>query len=352
MTSEDSHDRRVFESFKSDRPENKKSNLMTLGSVPASTIRSPSQLPTPVALREKQVRLLLPNLVIAGAPRCGTTSLFRWLAAHPHVVVSHIKETRYLVDQGYPLFNKACNFYSSGLEGYARLFPQSNALGARLCLEATPDYMYQRTALSVLADLPTSPLIIFLLRNPVDRMLSLFDYAINNVGSLDPGVSAREYFIASRDAVFAGDEIINSAFTHSKYHVWLERWIARVGRSRVAVYFFDELASNPRGFMRQICGRVNIDSEFYKNFNFKPANQTYRVRSLRLTRAKRTMRELVPASMRRGILEWAYRAINVRATSGRTVHDLDLRQEMRNCFAEPNRKLALLLDRDLPPSWL
>jgi hypothetical protein len=267
------------------------------------------------------------------------------------VVVSHIKETRYLVDQGYPLFNKVCNFQSSGLEGYARLFPQSNTSGARLCLEATPDYMYQRTALSVLADLPTNPLIVFVLRNPVDRMLSLFDYAINNVGSLDPNISAREYFVASRDAVFAGDEIINSAFAHSIYHRWLEQWISRVGRSRVAVYFFDELASNPRSFMEQICGRVNIDSEFYSDFNFKPANQTYRVRSMKLTRAKRSILRLVPVSMRQGILEWVYRAVNVRAKAGRTVHDVALLQEMRGCFAEPNRKLALLLERDLPPSW-
>jgi hypothetical protein len=329
-----------------------KSNLTKLGSALTSTVQPLSLLRDPDALHGQQVRLLLPNLVIAGAPRCGTTSLFNWLAAHPQVMVSHIKETRYLVDHGYPLFNKACNFHSSGLEGYARLFPQSAALGARLCLEATPDYMYQRTALSVLADLPTNPLILFVLRNPVDRMLSLFDYAIQNVGSLDSNISAQEYFVASRDAVFEGDEIIKSAFAHSIYYLWLEQWIARVGRSRVAVYFFDDLVNNPRGFMQQICARVNIDGEFYSNFEFKPANQTYRVRSMKLTRAKRSVQRLVPVSMRRGILEWAYRAINVRAKTWRTVPDIGLLQEMRACFAEPNRRLALLLEQDLPTSWL
>src|SRR5258707_7798728 len=86
-----------------------------VGVMPVGEVLS-YRLPDPLALHGEQTRLLLPNLIIAGAPRCATTSLFRWLAAHPDVVVSHTKETRYLIDQGYPLFNKACNFHSLGLE--------------------------------------------------------------------------------------------------------------------------------------------------------------------------------------------------------------------------------------------
>jgi len=40
----------------------------------------------------------LPNLVIAGAPRCGTTSLFSWLKDHPQVGAATVKETFYLMD--------------------------------------------------------------------------------------------------------------------------------------------------------------------------------------------------------------------------------------------------------------
>ena len=42
--------------------------------------------------------MTFPNLVIAGAPRCGTSSLFRWLADHPNVCTSAATETRYLLD--------------------------------------------------------------------------------------------------------------------------------------------------------------------------------------------------------------------------------------------------------------
>ena len=37
----------------------------------------------------------LPNLVIAGVPKAGTTSLFNYLAQHPDICPSDVKETRY-----------------------------------------------------------------------------------------------------------------------------------------------------------------------------------------------------------------------------------------------------------------
>ncbi|MGO9996000.1 MAG: sulfotransferase domain-containing protein [Steroidobacteraceae bacterium] len=291
----------------------------------------------------------LPNVVVAGAPRCGTTSLFRWAAAHPQIVTSRRKETRYLNDAGYPLFNPRHNFLADGMEGYQRLFPYR--VGARVYLEATPDYLYQQTALSVLTSLSTKPTIIFLLRDPVERMLSLFHYAMNNVGSLDRGLSIRDCFVASRDGVPIGDQILNSAFVHSIYHIWLEKWFSGLGRSRIQIYFFDDLASDPRSLMRDFCHRVDVDDEFYVDFPFRAENQAYVVRSPTLARAKFAMRRLVPAYLPyRGIIR-AYRAINVRRDVRPPAPDAGLIQEMRESFAEPNRRLALLLGRDLPKTW-
>jgi hypothetical protein len=291
----------------------------------------------------------LPNVVVAGAPRCGTTSLFKWAGAHPQIATPRTKETRYLNDKGYPLFNPRHNFLTQDLEGYEKLFPYR--IGAHVYLEATPDYLYQQTALSVLADLPSKPTIIFLLRDPVDRMLSLFNYAMNNVGSLDNTLSIRDCFVRSRDGIHIGDEILTCAYAHSIYHLWLEKWIARMGRSRIEIYFFDDLANDPRSMMREFCRRIHVDGEFYDNFNFQAENQAYVVRSAALARAKYAVRRFVPASMPyRGIVR-AYRAINVRIDRRPPAADAKLIQEMRESFAEPNRRLSLLLKTKLPPAW-
>ncbi len=296
--------------------------------------------------------MTLPNVVIAGAPRCGTTSLFRWLSSHPDVLSSPTKETRYLVDPGYPLFNAKSHFLDGGLAGYARLFPASKELHPRVCMEATPDYMYQRTALSVLADLPTSPTIVFLLRNPVDRVLSLFGYALNNVGSIRSTLSARDFFLASRDGANSGDEIIDRAVSHSTYHLWLSKWIQSVGRSRIAIYFFDDLVNKPTCVMQDLCGRLNIDAARYRSYTFTVENPTFQVRSVKLSRAKRMVERHAPNLMRSEILKSVYQTVNLRDRLLVAAWDEELKAEMREHFMEPNRQLATLLGRELPPGWL
>ena len=64
---------------------------------------------------------MLPNLVIAGAPKCGTTSIHRWLSAHPQSFGARQKELRYFVDEGYPLLSRH-NFKICGLQGYQKFF--------------------------------------------------------------------------------------------------------------------------------------------------------------------------------------------------------------------------------------
>lgn len=275
--------------------------------------------------------------------------MFRWAADHPQISTPRKKETRFLNDPGYPLFNPRHNFSADGIEGYIRLFPYH--VGVHAYLEATPDYLYQQTALSVLTTLPTKPTIVFLLRDPVDRMLSLFNYAMNNVGSLSRCLSVRDCFIASRDGVPIGDQILNCAFAHSVYHVWLEKWFSRVDRSRVQVYFFDDLASDPRSLMHDFCRRIEVDATFYDSYRFRAENQSYVVRSPILARAKYAMRRLAPAFQPYRSLLNAYRALNVRHDARPPAPDAGLIQEMRASFAEPNRRLALLLGRDLPKKW-
>jgi hypothetical protein len=47
--------------------------------------------------------------------------------------------------------------------------------------EATPDYLYQQSALEHIADLPGDVTILFMLRHPADRAYSLFNFAQNNI---------------------------------------------------------------------------------------------------------------------------------------------------------------------------
>lgn len=293
-----------------------------------------------------------PNLVIAGTPKSGTTSLFSWLSEHQNVVHSRVKETYYLMDSESPFFCRDSNYLSNGLEGYSALFPAYTP--DQICIEATPDYMYQATALKVLSSLPTHPIIVFLLRDPTERILSLHRFARNNVGSLNHDMSVSEFVSRLLSGSLNKDEILNNALLHGKYHTWLQVWFQECGRERVKVFFFDDMVNDPLKFMKHFCAEIGIASYFYETFNFLPKNRSRQIRSSKLLQLRNSIKRRVPSLVARaGILKKIFEVINTSKLDEKTEHcysDHDI-HILRNYYDEPNRKLASLLEKKLPAAW-
>jgi hypothetical protein len=108
----------------------------------------------------------LPNFMIAGAPKCGTTALYRYLQTHPQVFLTEPKEPHFYAE------DLGAHREVPQRDDYLRLFdkvqPQHCAIG-----EASVWYMHSAHALErVKAEHPDIRLLI-LLRNPVDFVRSL-----------------------------------------------------------------------------------------------------------------------------------------------------------------------------------
>ena len=106
----------------------------------------------------------LPNLIIAGVNKAGTTSLFSYLTQHPEIGGSSIKEACYFLPVRYG--NKV-----APISEYQALFKDS--LLCPVIMEATPGYFYGGYSLAneINKTLPDTKVII-LLRDPVTRLLS------------------------------------------------------------------------------------------------------------------------------------------------------------------------------------
>src|SRR3712207_1668459 len=78
-------------------------------------------------------------LIIGGTTKAATTSLFSYLADHPQICASSLKESRFFLDADYPVSSK-CRF-EDGLDKYDELFQHCRD-DRLLRLEATPDYLY------------------------------------------------------------------------------------------------------------------------------------------------------------------------------------------------------------------
>jgi hypothetical protein len=134
----------------------------------------------------------LPDFVIIGAQKCGTTFLYQLLAQHPHVKPAFAKEVHYF-DLN---FAKGDNWYRSH-------FPLRPRNGRKYITgEASPYYLFHphapRRAFSVVPDAR----LIVLLRNPVDRAYSHYQHQVKR------GVGQARETLAFKEAIEAEQRIL------------------------------------------------------------------------------------------------------------------------------------------------
>ncbi len=118
----------------------------------------------------------LPDYLIIGETKCGTTSFFNYLIQHPQILdtfgngnqvdeIYNTKELRY--------FDR---YFNRGLDWYKSCFPKT--LPGQITGEATPMYMYRTMAIHRIHQVLPKVKLIVQLRNPVDRLYS--NYMHNN----------------------------------------------------------------------------------------------------------------------------------------------------------------------------
>lgn len=255
--------------------------------------------------------LNLPNWIIAGAPKAGTSSLFQWLSDHPGVTAAHEKETCYFADPGSHTFRKAQNFRDNGLAGYARLF-QHAPEDAAAVIEATPGYMYSETALRELPHLQSRPSFIFVLREPVAQLQSLYRYYRENWNWIPRSMSFRDFIDASDQGLplFRNNELAQNAVANAHYERVLGRWRDACGDDRVHVLLFEDLIAEKLSFMRSIASRMGLDAAFYDTYSFPAENVSYAARSYLLQRLNIAVRGYVPRGRAYEGIRHLYRRFN------------------------------------------
>ena len=289
--------------------------------------------------------MIVPNLVIAGAPKCATTAVFDYLAVHPDVCPASVKETYFLMDEGYPLYRQHINVKTLGLPGYGRFFQACEGSRARYRVEATPDYMYQHTALRVLAELPIRPLVLFVLRKPSERVYSLYRFAQNNIGSLSKRVTFAQFIddVRGGRGSVKGQQILEQALEQSKYAQYLEQWYGRIGGDHIHVFLFEDLVADPGEFMVRLAGLLGLDPGPYRDAELAPKNATVQVRFPALQKWRRRLRRGIPSKTLRRGLGAIYTRLNFeRGKRERTEEELSLLAELDGEFAAWNIRLARL----------
>jgi hypothetical protein len=134
----------------------------------------------PSALRVSNEEVgALPDFVVIGAMRCGTTRFYTILTKHPHVQRAASKELHY--------FDRLERF-EQGIEWYRRCFPPPEQKDGQRTItgEATPMYLFDPLVPERMAQTVPQTRLIVLLRNPVDRAYSQYHKWVRDSGRETP----------------------------------------------------------------------------------------------------------------------------------------------------------------------
>jgi hypothetical protein len=298
------------------------------------------------------VTLQLPNLIIAGPGKTGTTSLFWYLSQHPSICPASVKEIRYFA----PITHG--DGVLPPLETYARHF--AHCRNERYRLEASPQYFHGGQPLidAMRAALP-NPRVMIILRDPVDRLWST--YRSLKVRRTLPASMDFDAYVAACERLWAEREpltLANRAYwtlSGSFYVDYIRPWMDSFGDD-LRIVFFDRLGSDAPGLIAEICRWLSIDDEPAALFNYTVENETVSNRSRILHRiALAANSEGVLRDRRRlkAPLRKAYYVLNRERQRERM--SPATRARLGGTFGPANARLAIELRRagyDALPDWL
>lgn len=211
----------------------------------------------------------LPNFLIIGAARSGTTTAYSHLQRHPDIYLPVNKRPE-------PHFFLKEAEYAKGLGYYSQRW--FSAVGDQVAVgEASTSYLYgERVPARVAADL-RGVRVLCMLRNPVDRAFSNYWHSVRNgleKLSFDEAI-ARE---ADRETEIAGTPLAEIApfayIGRGLYFEQLSRWLRYIPRERLHLSIFDDFVAEPRGELAAIASFLGAAPECLPDMPVEAENRS------------------------------------------------------------------------------
>ncbi len=209
---------------------------------------------------------MLPDFLVIGAMRSGTSSFYKYLGYHPCIAPSLRKETQYF-----------SRFYDKGESWYRSHFPLAarrttwRALGKTLIsFEATPDYIFHPHAAQRARQLLPNARIILLVRDPVTRAFSHYQHVTRHgwekldfaaaLDSEERRIGEDRKRMESDPGYWGFSYHAFSYVARGLYAQQLSRWFQEFPRERFLVLPSEHLWSDPGGFYDRVLNFLDLPS--------------------------------------------------------------------------------------------
>lgn len=204
----------------------------------------------------------LPNFLIAGAMKSGTTSLYVYLSQHPSIFMSYPKEPRFFIadtdknlSRDDPRYVHIQDHTVFTFEEYCALFenipPRKTAIG-----ESSVGYLYHYgEAIPKIRKHLGNPKIIIILRNPVDRALSSYMHLFRTYWETDSFERCLEL-----EEVRKKWDILNHYKSAGLYHEQVKAYLDNF--DKVRIYLYDDMVDDVLKLVKDVYGFLEIDENF------------------------------------------------------------------------------------------
>lgn len=224
------------------------------------------------------VNRILPEYLIIGAAKCGTTSLYNYLIQHPAVFSCFKKEVHYFDYY----FHKGENWYRSHFTTQQKLESRERELNQH-CItgESSPYYLAHPLSPQRVKALLPNVKMICMLRNPVDRAISSFNnqvrLGIEPITDFEEAIRLEDTRIQGHEERLRNDPSYSS-FEHKYfsyirrgcYAEQLENWYQHFPKDQIMVIQSEKFYENPAPYFKEVVNFVGLKSwepEKFKVFN-------------------------------------------------------------------------------------
>lgn len=301
--------------------------------------------------------MTMPNFIIIGAAKSGTTALYKYLQQHPDIFMSGVKEPRFFAFEGESLaFNgpqdHGTRFNTETITDlglYQSLF--DGVKGEAAIGEASPAYLSsaEKASARIQHHIPDAKLIA-ILRQPAERAYSGFMHTVRN--GWETNLNFEQVLTQEDQRIYDNWGPLWQHQSLGFYSLQLNHYYSRFSKEQIRVYLYDDLRQDAQVLMRDIFQFLEVDESFQPDMS-KKVNVSGITRSQWLRKflnrpdpIKNALKPFIPNAFRKSLVQKAKTGNLVRPSISPEV-----RHHLTQLYRDDILTLQDLIDRDLS-IWL
>lgn len=256
-------------------------------------------------------------VIIIGAMKSGTTSIFKFLSQHPDIVATKKTETHFFSK----MFKKGLDFYENSwpnVESHEKVF-----------LEATPGYykshVHDNIPYKISSSYPKVKLL-FIIRNPIKRLESNYRQYINDSGNMQ-GINN-----------YLPEDLVQS----SMYYYQIQKFAPYFHKTQIKILKTSELKNEPQQVLNDVCDYLQISKFNFQNVSVKYGDQrvtnTNLYQNLRRIKFLKSLVKNIPQNYKYSLIRSLTKE-NERISSGLWKLNDTNKEKLLTVFQEDNEGL-------------